>query len=197
MKPLTLLLVLSTILLIGIPTNQTQAGAEFPLVFQMQVVIFQDGSKQFSLNPDPLEGDIRGKDDYLRWEDTAFHGKQATVITFHIVAWRKDQVMELKERRGIELNAFPLFEGSTPKRDRQREYPCAYKIQVITFKQRNPRIVINPNPIERADLNDKALVKCEENQFDSPTGERCTVCTLYFLEWDPVTVRQVAKLSEK
>lgn len=196
MKSLIWLLVLNAILFIGITTHQTQAEAEFPFAFQLQVVTFSDGSKQFSLNPDPLEGDIRARGDYLRWEDTTFHGKQALVITFHIVSWRKDQVMELKDRLGIELNAFPLFEGATQKKDRQREYPAAYKIQLMTFRQRTPRIVIDPNPIERADLNERALVKCEENQIDSITGERCTVCTLYFLEWDPVTVRQVAKLVE-
>lgn len=197
MKRLTLLLVLSTILFIGTPTHQTQAGTEFPLAFQLQVVIFPDGARQFSLNPDPLDGDIRGKGDYLRWENTAFQGKPALVVTFHIVSWRKDQVMELKERMGIELNAFPLFEGATQKRGRQKEYPSAYKIQIITFKQRAPRIVINPNPIERADLNERTLVKCEENQMNSTTGERCTVCTLYFLERDPVTVQQVAKLMDR
>lgn len=194
MKRLTLLLVLSTILFIGIPTHQPQAGTEFPFVFQLQVVIFPDGARQFSLNPDPLDGDIRGKGDYLRWENTTFQGKQALVVTFHIVSWRKDQVMELKERMGIHLNAFPLVEGATQKRDRHRGYPGAYKIQIITFKQKNPQIVITPNPIERMDFNDKALVKCEENQIDSTTGEKCRVCTLYFLEWDPVTVQQVVKL---
>ena len=42
----------------------------------------------------------------------------------------------------------------------------------------------------------QALVKCEENQIDSTTGEKCRVCTLYFLEWDPVTVQQVVKLMD-
>lgn len=196
MKSLIWLLVLNAILFTGIPTHQTQAETEFPFAFQLQVVTFSDGSKQFSLNPDPLEGDIRARGDYLRWEDTTFHGKQALVITFHIVSWRKDQVMELKERMGIELNAFPLVEGATQKRDRHRGYPGAYKIQIITFKQKNPQIVITPNPIERMDFNDKALVKCEENQIDSTTGEKCKVCTLYFLEWDPVTVQQVVKLMD-
>ncbi|MBX7223386.1 MAG: hypothetical protein K1Y36_25965 [Blastocatellia bacterium] len=198
MRALVSLVGISLYFIISGWAQVVRAGNEFPQVFQMQIVVFQDGTKQISLNPEALAGDIRAYDGLVRAEETVFNGKPAQVVTLHVLASNRERIVELKRRAGIETDAFPLIEGAFERKERRREFPTLYAVQ-ISFCGKQPfHLSLDPTPLEKNELDEKKLVSLlDERQPDDGAIGPCPVLTCHVIGWSQQDLRQLAKLAEK